>query len=90
MHSLVHEHNPHINWDSLKETMKENVHDVVNGICALQDIIDAIHIYQNFVISKWNFYIHLPTTLMFLCNVFLVVNHFAHHQCAPIIKFNKP
>jgi hypothetical protein len=52
MHSLVHEHNPHINLDSLKETMKENVHDVVNGICALQDIIDAIHIYQNFVISK--------------------------------------
>jgi hypothetical protein len=35
-----------------KETMKKNVHDVVDGICALQDIIDAIHIYQNFVISK--------------------------------------
>jgi hypothetical protein len=32
--------------------MKENVHDVVNGICALQDIIDAIHIYHKKIISK--------------------------------------
>lgn len=51
-------YNPCINWNFFKEMIKENVHDVVNGINAFQATLDVIQINHKFSISKTKF-IHL-------------------------------
>jgi len=72
-----------ISWEIFKKMIKENAHDVVNGINSFEDSIDVIQINHNFFISKTKF-IHLPFNHPYIFyNVFLIINHLTHQQHTP-------
>jgi hypothetical protein len=76
-------YNPCVSWNFLKEMIKENVHDVVNGINAFEDTLDVIQINHNFSISKAKF-IHFPFNYLYIfLQCIFIINHLTHQQHTP-------